>query len=551
MSEAFCAHCANQNPKVARVCTNCGMPILDAAPTQDKVTLPRVFPNDTQTRAPSPPVGQPISSLPPTTDVRQNRARQGWPKRLTLREFAKTTRPDWLPSWFTLPAAVVAGVVLTLALFFVQDSVRAGVFDSLAFTKAPQGESKEVQTALGEAQTAPKDTPTTIPSSSPLTPLSDILTSFLPPFSLSSPSVSEPLSPTASDAQSPQTASSASPAVSSTGGEGEACQQEPDADDFAQALDFSDGESLAEYLGLEGGKDKLAQVLKDCNDLEDLASSLGFTNPESLAGYLGLDDERELERSLRASSELSRLSESLGLNTTDELAERLGVDKRKLVRGLRDSENSEELSESLGFDDTEELAERLGVGKGELSTLLDSATTDGGKGGTTTTPTGAKFTTDEAKSASDNGKSGANGDMSTTNDDIESAANDGGSTAKEPAGANEAPASTVSSATPTALPKASTPSPASATQDPPPATEEASSPPSNDPPSELPAPTASPSPPPKTSAPSPAPAAQDPPAATEEASSPTSNDPPDESPSSPSTSETLTSEPKEPAPSDS
>jgi hypothetical protein len=525
MSESSsCAHCANENPEGACVCANCGMPVSEAAPPQDDEALPREVPADTQTQAPFHPVGQPISLLPPTREAQQSRVRRGWPTYLTLRKFAKTK----LPSWFTLPVAVIASVVLTLALFSAYGSVQAGVFDPLAFTKPLQGESKE-------AQTAPADAPTATRSPSLSTSPSDMLSSFLPPFLSSSPWVPELLSPSASDAQSPQTPSSASPSPSSISDEAGACQQETDADDFAQALDFSDAKSLAQYLGLEGGKDKLARGLRDCNDLEDLARSLGFSNPERLAEYLGLDDKRELGRSLRVSGELNRLAESVGLDTTEELAERLGVDKRKLVRGLQDSENFEELAASLGLDTTDELDERLGLGKGELSTLLNSAITDGGNRGTSTTPTDAtstkyKVTTDEDKPESDNGKSDVSGDTSTTNDDSKSATKDGGATAKETAGADEAGASTVSSASPPSLPKASPPSPAPATQDPPATTEEASSVlTSDDPPSEpLSASSTSETP---TSEPSQEPTPSEPP------QEPALSEPP-----SPSTSETPTSE---------
>jgi hypothetical protein len=148
MSESSsCAHCANENPEGACVCANCGMPVSEAAPPQDDEALPREVPADMQTQAPSPPVGQPISLLPPTREAQQSRARRGWPTYLTLRKFAKTK----LPSWFTLPVAVIASVVLTLALFSVYGSVQAGVFDPLAFTKPLQGESKEAQTAPADA----------------------------------------------------------------------------------------------------------------------------------------------------------------------------------------------------------------------------------------------------------------------------------------------------------------------------------------------------------------------------------------------------------------
>jgi hypothetical protein len=166
------------------------------------------------------------------------------------------------------------------------------------------------------------------------------------------------------------------------------------ADDVAQALNFSDAKSLAEYLGLKGGKDELAQALKDSNDLQNLATSLGFSTPERLATYLGLDDKDELARSLRVPGELNKLAQSVGLASSEALAERLGVEKRKLVQGLQGSENSEELAQSLGLENSEEFAERLGVEKGELSTLVKSATTDKVK---STTDESNKPPTDESK----------------------------------------------------------------------------------------------------------------------------------------------------------
>jgi hypothetical protein len=179
MSEGSCAHCGDENAEGAPVCANCGIPISEAARPKDDEALPEETPADTQTQAPSPPVGQPFSFLPPTREAQQNRVRRGWPTYLTLRKFAKTTWADWLPSWFTLPVAVIASVVLTLALFFVYGSVRAGVFDLSAVRKPLQGESKE-------AQTAPEGAPTATPSPSTSTSASDVLSSFLPPFLSSS-----------------------------------------------------------------------------------------------------------------------------------------------------------------------------------------------------------------------------------------------------------------------------------------------------------------------------------------------------------------------------
>ena len=314
MSESSCAHCANEIPPEARICANCGMPVSEVTlPQEEQEALPREALVGTQTTAPSPPVEQPISFSPPTRQARQNRVRRGWPTYLTLRGLAKRSRPDWLPSWLTPRVAVIAGLVITLALLFVDGSVRAGLSESLNLTKTPQGESKEALPDPEDAPTAaPSDDPTAPPSPSTSPSPSGFLSSFLSP----SPWVSKLLSPLVSDGQKrPQTASPASP--SSTGGEARACQQQIDADDFAQALDFTDAGSLAEYLDLKGGKDKLTQVLRECNDLEDLASSLGFSSSERFAQYLGLDDKRKLARSLQVSGELAKLAESVGLASSE------------------------------------------------------------------------------------------------------------------------------------------------------------------------------------------------------------------------------------------
>ena len=138
MSESSCVNCGAQIiPEGARSCDNCGMPVSGAAPPQEEEEAPRLeapadaqtpapsppveqpisflpptreaqqsgmpvsgaapaqeeeeaprleAPADAQTPAPSPPVEQPISFLPPTREAQQNRVRRGWPTRLTLRE---------------------------------------------------------------------------------------------------------------------------------------------------------------------------------------------------------------------------------------------------------------------------------------------------------------------------------------------------------------------------------------------------------------------------------------------------------------------------------
>src|SRR5215208_1638332 len=260
-------------------------------------------------------------------------------------KFAKISSPGGLPPWFSPSLAVVAGVAALLALLLVQGTVSAGVSKPLDLVKyLDSAVTKELlQPAAPQDEPLAPASPST--SASPLASPSSLISSLISPF----------LSP------SPPASSSASPSPSSTRGKVGACQQETDADDFAQALDFSDAKNLAKYLGLKGGKDELARVLRDCNDLEDLASSLGFSSPERLAKYLGLDDKREL-------------------------------------------------AQSLGLDSSEKLAKRLGVDKGELSTLLNSATTDDGKA---TTEEG-KSTTHDDRSGTDNGKPVTNRGTSTT-----------------------------------------------------------------------------------------------------------------------------------------
>jgi hypothetical protein len=155
MSESFCVHCANEIPRGARICANCGMPLLEATlPQEEEEALPQEALVGTQTTAPSPPVEQPISFYSATREARQSRVRRGWPTYLTLRGLAKRSRPGWLPSWFTPPVAVIAGLVVTLALLFVDGSVRAGVLESLNLTNTPQGESKETQPDPENASTA-------------------------------------------------------------------------------------------------------------------------------------------------------------------------------------------------------------------------------------------------------------------------------------------------------------------------------------------------------------------------------------------------------------
>src|SRR5215208_831781 len=219
MSESSCAHCANEIPPEARICANCGMPVSEVTlPQEEQEARPREALVGTQTTAPSPPVEQPISFSPPTRQARQSRVRRGWPTYLTLRGLAKRSWPDWLPSWFTPPVAVVASLIITLALLFVDGSVRAGLSESLNLTNTPQGESKEALPDPEDAPTAaPSDDPTAPPSPSTSPSPSGFLSSFLSP----SPWVSKLLSPLVSDGQKrPQTASPASP--SSTGGEARA-----------------------------------------------------------------------------------------------------------------------------------------------------------------------------------------------------------------------------------------------------------------------------------------------------------------------------------------
>jgi hypothetical protein len=82
-------------------------------------------------------------------------------------------------------------------------------------------------------------------------------------------------------------------------------------------------------LGLEGGKDKLARLLRDCADLDDLASSLGFDNSEGLAAYSGLDDRRELASLLNSATDEGKSVANDGKLVADD--GKLATDEGKLV----------------------------------------------------------------------------------------------------------------------------------------------------------------------------------------------------------------------------
>jgi transcriptional regulator with XRE-family HTH domain len=206
------------------------------------------------------------------------------------------------------------------------------------------------------------------------------------------------------------------------------------ADEFAVALGFDSAEELADYLGLEGGEDELAQVIQDSDnpnrlaqalnfntldELKELAESegydedefaqlmqdysdnpeglaepLGFASPNELARYLGLEGgRRDLAQLLRDSNdedsdklgelaELNELAESLGYDNLRELAEALGLENRaQLVRVFQDADTPNELADALGYGSAQELAEELGVDRSELRTLLDSAKSDDGDEG--------------------------------------------------------------------------------------------------------------------------------------------------------------------------
>src|SRR5919112_3807704 len=200
MSKSACTHCANEIPQGARVCANCGVSVSEAALPQAEEAPPREVPADTQKSAPSPPVERPISFGLPTREAQQNRVRRGRPTYPTLRGSAKKSRPGWLPSWFALPVAVIAGLIVTLGLFFVPGTVKAGVLDSLGLTKTLQGgESNEAQTTPEDVPTATRsNAPTATPSPSPAPSPSDFLSAFLPSYLSFSPSVSGSLSPSTS-----------------------------------------------------------------------------------------------------------------------------------------------------------------------------------------------------------------------------------------------------------------------------------------------------------------------------------------------------------------
>jgi preprotein translocase subunit SecE len=245
--------------------------------------------------------GTPPGYAQPTSSVGRS-TRRARPAHLARRknyaallrhEFAKISWPGWLPSWVNTAVAVGVCVAVVLALFFVEGSVWADASKPLDLTKYIPALSKEAQTASEDDPTA-----TASPSPSPAPFLSPVL----PPFLSPSPLVSESPSPSTSDAQSPQTASSSSPSPSTARTE-EACEPGTDADEFAESLNFSSAVELANYLGLEGGKDQLARLLRDCADLDDLASSLGFDNSEGLVAYLGLDDRRKLASLLNSATD--------------------------------------------------------------------------------------------------------------------------------------------------------------------------------------------------------------------------------------------------------
>ena len=142
------------------------------------------------------------------------------------------------------------------------------------------------------------------------------------------------------------------------------------ADAFAHLLGLKDAEQLAAYLGFEDEADEPCGPA--CSYYADnFAEAAGLGSAEAAAEKLKLrGGEDEFAQALYGSENLRQLARAVGLETADELAAELEVDRSVLADALRDRSNLEALAE------LQALAEAEGFDEEQFASLLQAYSDD-------------------------------------------------------------------------------------------------------------------------------------------------------------------------------
>ena len=142
------------------------------------------------------------------------------------------------------------------------------------------------------------------------------------------------------------------------------------ADAVAHFLGLKDAEQLAAYLGFEDEADEPCGPA--CSYYADnFAEAIGYGSAEALAEKLKLrGGEDEFAQALYGSENLRQLARAVGLETVDELAAELEVERSVLADALRDRSNLEALAE------LQALAEAEGFDEEQFASLLQAYSDD-------------------------------------------------------------------------------------------------------------------------------------------------------------------------------
>jgi len=142
------------------------------------------------------------------------------------------------------------------------------------------------------------------------------------------------------------------------------------ADAVAHFLGLKDAEQLAGYLGFEDEADEPCGPA--CSYYADnFAEAAGLGSAEAAAEKLKLrGGEDEFAQALYGSENLRQLARAVGLETADELAAELEVDRSVLADALRDRSNLEALAE------LQALAEDEGFDEEQFASLLQAYSDD-------------------------------------------------------------------------------------------------------------------------------------------------------------------------------
>jgi hypothetical protein len=142
------------------------------------------------------------------------------------------------------------------------------------------------------------------------------------------------------------------------------------ADAVAHFLGLKDAEQLAAYLGFEDEADEPCGPA--CSYYADnFAEAAGLGSAEAAAEKLKLrGGEDEFAQALYGSENLRQLARAVGLETADELAAELEVERSVLAEALRDRSNLETLAE------LQALAEAAGFDEEQFASLLQAYSDD-------------------------------------------------------------------------------------------------------------------------------------------------------------------------------